>query len=371
MEKTFDRMWRRRTGAALVLALTAATWSAGTPQAVAEKGAAKPKVVVIGTGGTIAGEAESRVGFESYKPGRLPVADLVKSLQPEVGGLAEVSTAEFGGKGSSEYTIAEFHDLSRLVDEKLKTADAVVVATGTQTMEELAYWLDLTVRSPKPVVLTGSMRPWNVIGGDGPANLYKAVSLAASKRTHCFGSVVLFNDEIFAAREVTKSSTLRLDTFQAPEVGQLGSVDEKRIQLLRAPARVQRCGKPESWRTPFDLAGIKRDALPRAEIVYTYGNAGGEAVTAFAEAGAKGLVFAGTPSPGQFEAAQGAVKKGVKLVAANRNNAGAVHAAVPGVISAGDLSPQKARLLLLLSLASTDDPKKIQSWFTGYGTPQF
>jgi L-asparaginase len=376
MEKNLSRIssptWRRRTGTALVLALSAATaWAASTSSAVAETEPDKPKVVVIGTGGTIAGEAESRVSFETYKPGRLPVADLVKSLQPEVGALADVSATDFGGKGSSEYTLAEFHDLSRMVDEQLKTADAVVVATGTQTMEELAYWLDLTVRSQKPVVLTGSMRPWTVIGSDGPPNLYKAISLAASRKTRCFGSVVMLNDEIFAAREVTKSNTMRLDTFQAPKVGLLGSVDEKHIQLLRAPARVQNCAKPDSWRTPFDLTTIKRDAMPRSEIVYTYGDAGGEAITAFANAGAKGLVFAGTPSPAQFQAAQGAVEKGVTLVAANHNNSGAVHTTPPGVIPAEDLSPQKARLLLQLSLAATQDPKKVQSWFADYAAPQF
>jgi L-asparaginase len=256
----------------LAAAAAAVVIAAGTAPAMAAAGATgttRPKVVVIGTGGTIAGAAQSRVSFESYEPGRLPMSDLVKSLQPEVGEVAEVSVRDFGGKGSTDYTLAEYHDLSRLVDRQLATADAVVVATGTQTMEELAYWLDLTVRSPKPVVITGAMRPWSAIGSDGPANLYNAVRLAASRRTHCFGAVVTLNDEIFAAREVTKTSTQRLNTFAAPETGPLGTIGDEGVTLLRAPART--CAK-----TPFDLSRISRGELPRTEIVYTYAQAGGE-----------------------------------------------------------------------------------------------
>ena len=347
-------------------AAAAAVIVSGTAPAMAARsatGTAKPKVVVIGTGGTIAGAAQSRVSFESYKPGRLPISDLVKALQPEVGKVADVSVRDFGGKGSTDYTLAEYHDLSRLVDQQLATADAVVVATGTQTMEELAYWLDLTVRSPKPVVLTAAMRPWTAIGSDGPSNLYDAIRLAASRRTHCFGAVVTLNDEIFAAREVTKTSTQRLNSFAAPETGKLGSIGDEGVTLLRAPART--CAK-----TPFDLSKISRNKLPRTEIIYTYAQAGGESVKAFADAGVKGLVFAGTPSPQQFQQAQAAASHGVALVAANRNATGAVHTDVPGVIAAQDLLPQKARLLLTLSLATARDSHQVSELFAKYGQPQ-
>lgn len=347
----------------LTATLAAAVVIAGTVPAEGVGRTAKPKVVVIGTGGTIAGAAESRVSFESYRPGRLPAADLVKDLQPEVGEIADVSVRDFGGKGSTDYTLADYHDLSRLVDRQLAAADAVVVATGTQTMEELAYWLDLTVRSPKPVVLTGAMRPWTAIGSDGPPNLYNAIRVAAGRRTRCFGAVVTLNGEIFAAREVTKTSTQRPDTFAAPETGRLGSIGDQGVTLLSTPART--CVK-----TPFDLSKISRDKLPRTEIVYTYAQAGGEPVKAFADAGVKGLVFAGTPSPGQFEQAQAAAKKGMVLVAANRNTSGAVHPDVPGVIAAQDLHPQKARLLLTLSLAAARDPRQVEELFAEYGTPQ-
>ncbi|WP_203860166.1 asparaginase [Plantactinospora mayteni] len=339
--------------------------------ASAPEPADRPDVVVIGTGGTIAGIGESRVSFQSYQPGGLPTRDLVGFLQPEIGQVADVSTVDFGAKGSGEYTIADYHDLSRLVDEQLKRADAAVVTTGTQTMEELAYWLDLTVRSPKPVVVTGAMRPWTVVGSDGPPNLYNAVLLAASGRTRCFGSVIMLNDEILAARDATKTSTTRLDTMRSPEFGSLGTVDEQRIRLLRAPARVRDCDRPQHWRTPFDLATISRERLPRVEVVYTYADAAGEPVTALVDAGVTGLVFAGTPSPRQFEAAMPAMASGVTVVAANRNVTGAVYDTPGAVIPAEELRPQKARLLLLLALARTDDPAQVRAWFQRYGVPEF
>jgi L-asparaginase len=341
------------------------------PASGARKPADPPKVAVIGTGGTIAGEAASRVDFQTYQAGKLPIGDLVKSLQPEVGKVADVSTSDFGTKGSGDYTIADYYDLSRQVDEQLKRADAAVITTGTQTMEELAYWLDLTVRSSKPVVVTGSMRPWNVIGSDGPSNLYNAVVLAASGRTACFGSVIMLNDEIMPARDATKTSTSRLDTFQSPELGNLGTIDGKNIRLLRAPARFRDCGQASRWQTPFDLATMQRDKLPRVEIFYTYADAGGEPVTAFANAGVRGLVAAGTPSPQQFTAATAAIKSGMTVVASNKNNTGAVYDTPGGVIPAEDLLPQKARLLLLLSLARTGDPAQVRRWFDEYGVPQF
>ncbi|GAB3158681.1 L-asparaginase 2 [Micromonospora sonneratiae] len=339
--------------------------------ASAPKRDALAKVAVIGTGGTIAGKSESRVGFQSYQPGRTPTAELVQYLQPEVGQIADVSAVDFGGKGSGEYTIAEYHDLTRLVDEQLARADAVVVATGTQTMEELAYWLDLTVRSPKPVVVTGSMRPWTVIGSDGAPNLYNAIVLAASRRTHCFGAVIMMNDEILAARDATKTSTTRLDTIQSPELGILGTVDEKRVRLLRAPARTRDCAQPQQWRTPFDLATMPRDRLVRTEVVYTYADAGGEPITALATAGVKGLVAAGTPSPQQTTALMAAMQSGVVVVAANRNNSGAVYDTPGPVIPAEDLLPQKARLLLLLALSRSSDPAQVRSLFQRYGVTEF
>ncbi|WP_020573254.1 asparaginase [Actinopolymorpha alba] len=333
-----------------------------------------PKVAVIGTGGTIAGVSDTRVSFQTYRAGQLPIADLVKFLQPEIGKVADVSTVQFGNKGSSGYTIGDYYDLSRLVDKQLETVDAIVVTTGTDTMEEFAYWLDLTVRSQKPVVLTGSMRPWTVIGTDAPANLYNAISLAASGRTTCYGSVIMLNDEIFPARDVTKTNALRMDTFQTREYGVLGVVDETRIRLLRAPARASLCDKPKEWATPFDLSKVSKDALPRVEVAYSYQDAGGEAITAYADAGVKGIVTAGTGaggiSPKQSAARTDAAAKGVVFVSTTRTGSGSVYGGSGNVIAGEDLLPQKARLLLLTSLAVSKDVNQIRGWFTKYGVQE-
>ncbi|MER5755692.1 asparaginase [Streptomyces sp. NPDC002088] len=333
----------------------------------AEAKPGKPKVAVIGTGGTITGVAEDRADFEEYDGSSLPIADIVDGLRPELDAVAEVTTAE----GPEQTAMTDYYDLSLQVDRALRTADAVVVTAGTKSLEELAYFLDLTVRSPKPVIVTGSMRPSNVFSADGPANLYNSIVLAASERTRCFGTVVMLNDEILAAREATKTSTLRLDTFQAREQGVLGTVDGERVRLLRAPARIQNCGK-NSWRTPFDVSEMDRDKLPRTEIVASYPDAGGEAITAFAEAGAKGIVVAGDPSPEEASALRAVLGKGATVVAGSRTGSGAVYdAGAPGVLPAEDLLPQKARILLLLTLATTREPEDIAKRFARYGVPQF
>ncbi|GJM80760.1 hypothetical protein HMSSN139_32560 [Paenibacillus sp. HMSSN-139] len=220
-----------------------------------------PKVQVIATGGTLAGQSTDETSFQTYRAGSLPIADLVASL-PNKDQIAEVSTYQFGNSGSSAYTIEQLYDLSLKVDEALKTQDGVVVTTGTDTMEEIAYFLDLTVRSPKPVVITGSMRPWTVIGTDAPANLYNAIKLAASGKTKYFGTVLMLNDEFHAAREVTKTNSYRTDTFVTPEIGALGYIDEKTIRVYRAPFRALK--STTAWATPFDLSKITKKDLAKS-----------------------------------------------------------------------------------------------------------
>ncbi|MBA4862863.1 asparaginase [Streptomyces sp. PSKA54] len=362
---------------ALLLALAAAVGATVTG-ASAEPGAGKdvPDVAVIGTGGTISGVSTNRVSFQDYRSGQLAISKMVDELRPEVDGLADVTTEQFGNKGSGSYTIADYRRLTASVDAALKKNDAVVVTTGTDTMEEFAYWLDLTVRSAKPVVLTGSMRPWTVIGTDAPANLYNAIKLAASRKTTCYGTVVMLNDQIQAAREVRKTNALRMDTFGSGPTGELGVIDQDNIRLHRAPARVQKCGK-SGWDTPFDLDTIADGPLPKVEIAYSYQDAGGEAITAFAGAGADGIVTAGTGaggiSPAMSAARTEAVKKGVLFASTTRTGSGAVYGSstATGVIGAEDLTPQKARLLLLLSLAATEDEKQIREWVSTLGTAQF
>lgn len=360
--------------------------SAAYTSAISAVATGTPKVTVIGTGGTIAGVARtSRSDFTNYRAGQIPIESMVSQLQPEIGAVADVDTVQFGNSGSGGYRIDQFYALTLAVEEALETSDGVVVTTGTDTMEEFAYWLDLTVQSRKPVVLTGAMRPWasvtidgpQVIGADGPANLFNAITLAASQRTYCFGTVLMLNDEFHAARDVTKGNTTRMDTFETRRTGVLGWIDGGYIKVARATGRVQTCDNPQRWATPFDLSTITAADLPRTEVVYTYQQAGGEGITAFAQAGVKGIVTAGTGAGGtsgpQGQARTAAVRDyGVVFVSTSRTGSGSVTGGSGNVIAGDDLLPQKARLLLMLSLAfAPGDVAQVREWVTTIGNPQY
>jgi len=353
------------------------------PAAAAAEGL--PTVTVIGTGGTIAGVSRTPTSFQDYRGAQLAIADMVGQL-PELDQVAQVATTQFDNRGSSSYAIADFVALSRRVDEVLETQDAVVVTTGTDTMEEFAYFLDLTVRSPKPVVVTGAMRPWTVIGSDAQANLFNAIVTAASEKTTWFGTVLMLNDEIHAAREVTKTSSVRMDTFQSPELGVLGYVDDRKVRVFRAPARAWQTLeglrgsvlRPQSllpaWQTPFDLEGVDTANLPRVEIAYSYQGAGGEAIDAFAAAGVKGIVTAGTGAGGiggaMGQARSRAIQQGVTFMTTTRTGSGSVYGGGTGTIAADNLNAQHARLFLLVALMKTDDPEQIRTWFAEHGAQE-
>jgi L-asparaginase len=333
---------------------------------------AKPNVLVIGTGGTISGAANGGdpTNLQDYKSGTYKIEDMVAQL-PKKEKIADVSTYQFGNKGSGSYAIGDLYDLSLTVDQALKTYDGVVVTTGTDTMEEIAYFLDLTVRSEKPVVITGAMRPWDVIGTDSPANLYNAIKLAGSGKTKWFGTVLMLNDVIQAARDVTKTNAQRLDTFEAPILGALGYIDQDNISIYRAPGRVSKAGKPE-WSTPFDLSKIAKTDLPMVEIAYAYQDAGGGAIKGFVADGAKGIVTAGTGaggiSPKMSAARTEAIKQGVLFVTTTRTGSGTMYpGSTDGIIAGDSLNAQHARMMLLLSLAFSKDQATIKGWFAKYG----
>jgi L-asparaginase len=306
----------------------------------------KPKIVVIGTGGTIAGASETRTSFQHYKPGQKSIKEMVDFLRPQINDVADVSTIQFGNKGSGGYDIPDYYDLTLAVQKALQTADGVVVTTGTSTMDEFVYWSDLTVQSQKPVVYTGAMRPWTVIGTDAPANLFNAIVLAASNETRCFGSVIMLNDEFHAAKEVWKSDSARLNTFIDRGTGILGTVDDLNVHTWRAPPRFQMCSDPAKWNYPFDLSKIQKTQLPRVEAFM-----GGqdthpdEAIKAMIDAGAKGFILA-----------MESIKPETRKYAADH---GVAIANTQRFRSAGDnLMPEKARLLLMLSIAYTKTPQE-------------
>lgn len=331
-----------------------------------------PKVQVIATGGTIAGQSVDETSFQNYRAGTLLMEDMINAL-PNKDQIAEVTSYQFGNAGSGSYTMQQLYDLSLKVDQILETQDGVVITTGTDTMEEIAYFLDLTIRSVKPVVITGSMRPWTVIGSDAQANLYNAIKLAASEKTKYYGTVLMLNDEIHTAREVTKTNATRMDTFESPMVGMLGYIDEQNIRMYRANARALLSA--DKWATPFDLRTIKRDSIPKVEIAYSYQEAGGGAITGFVQDGAKGIVTSGTGAGGISKAMGTARTKAIKengviFVSTTRTGSGSSYSSGDGIIAGDSLNAAHARILLQLSLSFSKEFNTIKGWFDTYGSGQ-
>lgn len=330
----------------------------------------KSDVVVIATGGTIAGIAADEDDFTLYSPGVLSIADMVNEIS-SVKSFANVTTKQFANQSSGSTSTQNLYDLSIAVDQALKTADSVVVTCGTDIMEEIAYFLDLTVQSPKPVVVTGSMKPWNVIGTDAKINLYNAIKVAASNKTYKFGTVVVLNEEIHSAREVSKTNSHRTDAFSTPLLGMLGYVDENDVSIYRIPTRAAKSN--DEWATPFDLTKISASDIPYVGIVVSHQGATGDAIKALVEAGAKGIVTMGTGNGGisqsLLNARNEALNQGIIVVATTRTGSGTMYSEDrdgSGLISADNLNAYHARIALELSLAYSSNYHTIQSWFEDY-----
>jgi L-asparaginase len=233
--------------------------------------------------------------------------------------------------------------------------DGIVIGHGTATLEETAYFLNLTLKTSVPVVLVGAQRPSSALSSDAGMNLVNAIRVAASPEARGMGVLVVLNDEIHAAREVTKTSTLRLQTFRTPDFGVLGHADADAVVFYRQPVR---CRAPD---TEFDISAL--DALPRVDISYSYAGADGTAVRAFAAAGARGIVSAGFApgfsAPGEAEALKAAVSQGIVVVQSTRAGSGRTFQSsrlkAGGLLIADNLNPQKARILLSLALTKGRD----------------
>ncbi|HEY5547197.1 MAG TPA: asparaginase [Gemmatimonadaceae bacterium] len=319
----------------------------------------KPRVHVIATGGTI-----SNMGNDPRR-----TADELVANAPGIANVAELTTEQFSNVASGAITQEMLRDLARRIRTLLQEPNppaGIIVTHGTDTMEETAFFLDLTVGGCAPVILTGAMRQANWAGADGPANLLNSVRLATSPEARGRGALLLMNDEVFLAREVTKSNTTRLNAFSAPEAGPAGVTDPDGI-FFRSPAPAS-CPAPS-----IDIDRV--DAFPRVDIVYSHIGADSALVDALVEAGARGLVVAGVgrggTTPSQSRALRRAIEKGVIVVTSNRTGGGRVGRPTdPGslgdvpegrgaTIGAGDLNPQKARMLLSLALAAGLKPAAI------------
>lgn len=340
----------------------------------------KPNIVVIDAGGTLEATARDRISYLHYSGAiKGGVVTILKDLYPELAAVANISVVQTGGilGGSGRVGNAALYKVSRAIDAELSRSDVdgVVVTGGTSVLEEDAYFFDLTVQSDKPVVATGAMHQYGTFTYDAYTNLFSSIRLAASGKTTCFGTVVLLNDQFFAARDVTKSDGYRMDTFKDRIYGPLGIVNENHILSRRAPGRITKCGTA-AWKTPFDLSKTTPEKFAPVEIVYGHVEGDAGAINAPVAAGFKGIVTAGF-GPGDISrpliaARQEAIKKGVLFVAATRTGGeGTYDAGLPGIIGGGDLLPQKARLLLQMGLTFSNDQQQIRQWFDTIGDPEF
>jgi len=350
---------------ALLVAVVAGTVVAAQPVQA-------PRVRLIATGGTIS----NRAG------GRLTAEELIRSI-PDLPRYARPEFEQFSNVASSSLTLAQWLQLARRINEVFqqdRELAGIVVTSGTDTLEETAYFLDLTVRDPRPVVVVGSMRNPSTLGYEGAANLLEGFRVAAEPAARGKGVLVVLNDEINAAREVTKTDALRLETFQSRSYGLLGVVDPDRVVFYRESL------KRHTAASEFDVSKITE--LPRVDIVMVYQGAPGDMISSAVEHGARGIVVAsagaGATSGTQGQALNQAMSKGVFVVTSTRTGSGRIAArrqappAQPSTVGAAgqprrasyvaaeDLAPVKARILLMLALAQTQDPAEIQRMFTEY-----
>lgn len=329
--------------------------------ALGQEGSDLPTIYVIATGGTISNVDEGE---------RLTGDQIVESV-PGVDSLVQFEVEQYTNVASGFILPSDWHAVSNRINELFRARRdlaGVIVTHGTDTMEETAYFLDRTVLDDRPVIVTGAMRNPSLISHDGPANFYNSVRTILHPGAHGRGTMVLLNDEIMAGRQVTKTNTVRRNAFSAPHGGLLGVTDPDSVYFFHDATR-----RPP----PFDVTGV--DSLARVDIVYAYAGADGTLMDAAMAAGARGLVIAGVGrggrTRGQGEATDRALENGVYVVNSSRTMSGHVPVGdaeermedwQPGHairFGAADLTPQKARILLILGLTETDEARALMNVF--------
>jgi len=329
-----------------------------------------PRVAIIITGGTIDSVGKDRLDLAWYIEAgkRLNTGELLAQL-PELESMARIEEVPFRRLPSHGLVDRDWLDLVRTIHSILdeNRADVVVVTHGTNTIEETAYFLNLTLKTDRPVVLVGSMRPSSAMSADGYLNVVNAVLVAADPSSRGQGVLLVMNDTIFGGRDVTKTATYRVHAFQGRDLGPLGFAD--------ADGKVvyfHRTVKKHTVETEFDVRQL--NSLPRVDVVVSYVGADRVMIDAAVAAGARGIVSAGTgagrPTPAEDEALDRAAKKGVMVCIASRVGSGRV-ARSPGLVTRGlvaadNLQPWKARVLLSLALTKSHNPDEIQSMFDRY-----
>lgn len=330
--------------------------------------AKQKNIVVIATGGTISGAGDSAVGSK-YSAAKIGIEQVIKNT-PSLAKLANVTAEQLIQISSQDLDNVTWLKIAHRVNELLNkgSVDGVVITHGTDTMEETAYFLNLVVKSKKPVVLVGSMRPSTSSSADGALNLYNAVALAASDVAARKGVLVMMNDEIFAARDVTKTSTINVASFKSNTSGAIGYVYYGKAEIYYDPLRVH------TFATEFKVK--KLADLPKVDIIYAHVNQDASVVDHLVKGGAKAIIVAGVGDGNvNKETLQKLIearKNGVLIVRSSRVGTGIVVPNVEfsddelGFVTADNLSPQKARILAMLALTKTESLKKIREIFNKY-----
>ncbi|HEY5799561.1 MAG TPA: type II asparaginase [Burkholderiaceae bacterium] len=347
----------------------AALLCASVSQAQAPAAIKRANVVILATGGTIAGTGATSTTTVGYTAATLGVQRLIDAV-PELKAVANVRGEQVMQIASENMNNEAWLLLAKRINVLLAQGDVdgIVITHGTDTIEETAYFLNLVVKSRKPVVLVGAMRPATAMSADGPINLYNAVLLAAHPDAHGKGVLVALNDQINAARDVTKTNTSTLDSFKTPELGMLGYIQGSKPYFYRAPLRRHTAD------SEFDIANLS--ALPQVDIVYGYANVNRVAVDALVAAGAKGIIHAGVGDGSLANPVRAGLtdarKKGVLIVRSSRVGQGIVARNGEAnddeldFVASDTLNPQKARILLMLALTKTNKTADIQRLFQTY-----
>ena len=332
------------------------------------------RVTILAVGGTVAGSGPGSLDA-SYTSGTVTVDKLIAAV-PEINKIATIKGEQISNIGSQEMNNEVWFKLANRVNELLTSdeADGVVITHGTDTMEETAYFLNLVVKSDKPIVFTGAMRNSGSLSADGPLNIYNAVNVAMSKEAVGKGVMVVMNDEIHAAREVTKSDTTAVDTFKSPNSGKIGTVYYGRVNFNQNFARgVHGGAKFNLLNFADEISGVK---LPKVEIIYLYAGCADfalECVRTAVECGARGVVFAGLgngnlPSNllknlSPFQAKGIIFVRSTRVFCGEVSPCGEIDDFETGLVSSADLNPQKARILLMLSLFARLNLNEIREIF--------
>ena len=353
----FASRFRRLAGAAALLAAAAVAHAQSLPN-----------VVILATGGTIAGAGASAVNSATYSAAKVPVDKLIAGL-PELSKVANVRGEQVFQVASESLTNDNLLTLAKRVSalSKQPDVDGIVITHGTDTLEETAYFLTLTVHTAKPIILVGSMRPGTALSADGALNLFNAVNVAASKDAGGKGVLVTMNDEIQSGRDVSKTVNIKTEAFKS-QWGPLGMIVEGRNYWFRAPM------KRHTMQSEFDIDSI--DALPPVEIALGYEGVAPTAIDALAASGIKALVHAGTGNGSVADRIVPHLQKvradGILVIRSSRVPDGFVirNAEQPDDkydwVVAHDLKPQKARILAMVALTKTNDPKQLQRIFWEY-----